>query len=409
MKQQTEPTKKNTQKCTQDIRLVPPSAYALPTDKRQHNQLQQERKALMMLLSSYANPDGSGIAISVLTMAKAMGWSERTIQYRLKELVCLGFVEGGKIDGRYHTRVWKIYIPKVTGVPAEPEKGAELAPEDSTEKGAELPRRVQNSPEKGAELTEKGAELADQSAVTAITDEAPKDTALMEPPAVKTPVIDLEDCRRSGSMGRAVEPDQVPDTTILPSTQDPIASYTPPCTGMVPPESESESVNERVRKYGAELMAETDTGHSKIVIEAQKPMQDPLAGSERGTQVRKAREYDQMANGWYDDSERCMCCRIHRADPNSESRVCTECGNCDKVCAIQERLIAPYADGLAVPEQKPLCSCGRKKTACSVCGAHTLCIDCECGCKQCGTQHEIKAYTQCGVACRVLAKAAGAV
>jgi hypothetical protein len=88
--------KKNTAKCTQDIRNIPPARYALPTDGKKASSLCRDRKALLLLMSSWANGDGTGITVSVPTLAAAQGCSHRTIKYRLKELRDLGFLEGGR-------------------------------------------------------------------------------------------------------------------------------------------------------------------------------------------------------------------------------------------------------------------------------------------------------------------------
>lgn len=105
---------KNTQRCTQDIRSIPPARYALPEDGRKAAALCKERWMLMMLLSTWANPDGSGIMKGVPTLAKTLRWSQRTIQRRLKDLRTLGVLVDGEIDGTYHTRTRSIDIGRVT-------------------------------------------------------------------------------------------------------------------------------------------------------------------------------------------------------------------------------------------------------------------------------------------------------
>lgn len=148
-------TKKNTQKCTQDIRSIPPARYALPNDGRKVASLCKDRKALLILISSWANGDGTSIKVSVPELAKAQGCSTRTIKYRLKELKILGFLKDGEIDGFFHTRVRAIDIQQVT----DSQELAERRVQDSSEKGAGFT-------EKGAGLHGKGAGLTDLSTVT---------------------------------------------------------------------------------------------------------------------------------------------------------------------------------------------------------------------------------------------------
>ncbi len=106
-------TKKNTQKCVIDIRNVPPAAYRLPTDGRKWMQECRNRKQLLDHLATYANGDGTSIKPSLKTAATALGWSRRTVTYLIKDLITLGLLEDGALDGFLKTRIRAINIEKV--------------------------------------------------------------------------------------------------------------------------------------------------------------------------------------------------------------------------------------------------------------------------------------------------------
>ena len=173
----TSTTKKNTHKCTQDIRSIPPARCALPTDGRKVASLCKDRKALLMLISSWANGDGTSIKVSVPELARAQGCSPRTIKYRLKELRTLGFLHDGEIDGYFHTRVRAIDIGRVQDSPETPVQDSKTRVQDSPEKGAGFE-------EKGAGLTGKGAGLTIQSALPSY--DRPKTVPLTVAPSEKS-------------------------------------------------------------------------------------------------------------------------------------------------------------------------------------------------------------------------------
>jgi hypothetical protein len=60
----------------------------------------------------------------------------------------------------------------------------------------------------------------------------------------------------------------------------------------------------------------------KIIISATEPLQDPLAGSDRGRLIARAREADHVSYG-----DVCVCCRIRLAQPDRSF-----CRNCDSDC-----------------------------------------------------------------------------
>jgi hypothetical protein len=100
---------KRSMKCTRDIRLFPPSDYRLPDDGRQWLHVCERRKTLFLLLSSYANGDGSHINVAIGTLAEAQGWSYRTVCRLLDDFRALGILNDGDLDPRYkNTRVRSI-------------------------------------------------------------------------------------------------------------------------------------------------------------------------------------------------------------------------------------------------------------------------------------------------------------
>jgi hypothetical protein len=104
-----EATAKRSMKCTRDIRLFPPSDYRLPDDGRQWLHVCERRKTLFLLLSSYANGDGSHINVAIGTLAEAQGWSYRTVCRLLDDFRALGILNDGDLDPRYkNTRVRSI-------------------------------------------------------------------------------------------------------------------------------------------------------------------------------------------------------------------------------------------------------------------------------------------------------------
>lgn len=84
-------------KCVRDIRDLPPSAYALPTDGRKNKKLCADRRALANLLATFANGDGASITVGVKRIMDALEWSRATTFRRLEELRQLGILES---DGK---------------------------------------------------------------------------------------------------------------------------------------------------------------------------------------------------------------------------------------------------------------------------------------------------------------------
>lgn len=96
-----EATAKRSMKCTRDIRLFPPSDYRLPDDGRQWLHVCERRKTLFILLSTYADGDGSHINVAIGTLAEAQGWSYRTVCRLLDDFRALGILNDGELDPRY--------------------------------------------------------------------------------------------------------------------------------------------------------------------------------------------------------------------------------------------------------------------------------------------------------------------
>lgn len=59
-------------------------------------------RAVLLMLASYANPDGSGIRVAVGTVAEDMGRDERTVRAALRALEALGLIDGDMSRGRGH-------------------------------------------------------------------------------------------------------------------------------------------------------------------------------------------------------------------------------------------------------------------------------------------------------------------
>jgi Helix-turn-helix domain len=88
-----------------EVRNLPPSAFALPSDGKKQKHLTRLRRSLAMQLASYANKDGSSIRPHVRTMAGAIGVSVRTTQRLLDDLERLGVLQNGEITkGRARLR-----------------------------------------------------------------------------------------------------------------------------------------------------------------------------------------------------------------------------------------------------------------------------------------------------------------
>jgi hypothetical protein len=99
-----------------DVADLPPSAFALPTDKRKAAHLQRQRKALAVLLARSANADGSRIFPSVDTLKAKMECSRATIFRLLKDLETLGLIINGGYHGFYKTRMRLMDVSKLAPV-----------------------------------------------------------------------------------------------------------------------------------------------------------------------------------------------------------------------------------------------------------------------------------------------------
>ena len=159
MKSQTEPRdKKQTQKCSQDIRHVPPSSYALRTDGKKMTHLCRERRAVLTQMSTYANGDGSSIKVSAETIGKALGISRWTVQRRLADLKALGFLKDGERDTIFKTKNRTIDIAAVVKAPVADTKpdGADTAKSH----GADTKPPVADRPPHGADTQVQVVQIA---------------------------------------------------------------------------------------------------------------------------------------------------------------------------------------------------------------------------------------------------------
>jgi len=96
----------NVRRCSIAIRGIPPSCYRLPNDGRQWESQCRLRRELAQLLASYANPDGTHIAISVATMAAALEKSRSVVFELLDDLRALGYLHDGAKSG-FRGTTWR--------------------------------------------------------------------------------------------------------------------------------------------------------------------------------------------------------------------------------------------------------------------------------------------------------------
>jgi hypothetical protein len=106
MKRRTKTAKRNVTKCIRDVRLFPPITYRFDDDGRQWLHLCERRKALFLLLASFANGDGRSISVAINTLAEAQGWSRSTVCRLQEDFRKLGIMDDGELNPRYkNTRV----------------------------------------------------------------------------------------------------------------------------------------------------------------------------------------------------------------------------------------------------------------------------------------------------------------
>jgi hypothetical protein len=108
-------------KCSLDIRRVPESSYARPTDGRKGGAVCSRRRALMQQLASYANPDGSGITVSIERLCDEMGWSRRTVFRILDDFEEMGFISNEKLTKWNGTRTRRINVKAILAAIAVPD------------------------------------------------------------------------------------------------------------------------------------------------------------------------------------------------------------------------------------------------------------------------------------------------
>ena len=111
-------TNNNPLKCVVDIRSIPPSAFVLSEDGRKAKYMGRLRKELAFFLSTYANPDGSSIRPSRITMASSLGVAIRTVSRLLVDLKMLGYLsdDGWHVIGETRLRNRALHVAKIQQV-----------------------------------------------------------------------------------------------------------------------------------------------------------------------------------------------------------------------------------------------------------------------------------------------------
>lgn len=115
-------------RCLLDVVDLPPQSFAMAEDGRQKSHLSRQRKALVVILAKYANPDGTRCFPSAKTMATAMGLSARTVFRLLDDLRTLGFMNDGGYHAIHKTRIRALNVSKMTPVPSSPSTCDNLEP-----------------------------------------------------------------------------------------------------------------------------------------------------------------------------------------------------------------------------------------------------------------------------------------
>jgi hypothetical protein len=121
-------------KCSRIVSAIPWQAYRLPSDGRKVRSRCAQRRSLLVFLSQSANFDGTNIFLSVPTMAKATGDSERTVAYVLDDLMKLGFLTKGRLTHFNGPRIRAINLEAV--VLASAARLGDVEPQDSDDRPA---------------------------------------------------------------------------------------------------------------------------------------------------------------------------------------------------------------------------------------------------------------------------------
>lgn len=88
------------------VRDVPLEDYRNDSDGRQWKHQAKERQRLMMLLATYADPDGSNIKVSVDELASRLGCARRTIFNLLDDFEKMELIiNDNKLSSYHGTRI----------------------------------------------------------------------------------------------------------------------------------------------------------------------------------------------------------------------------------------------------------------------------------------------------------------
>jgi hypothetical protein len=182
-------------KAVRDIRSVPPQAYVLPSDGRKLKHLCRERRSLALQLSTHANPDGTGIHVSEITLARDMGKSRRQIVYLMKDLRTLGYMleEGWQLMGvdahgnQIRTRKRRLDIPTILAAGRAPGATAQDTSEGSAQDTQTTAQDTQGQCATYVEPLRKIGEDTAQDSYCAEPAFAPAFSPTIQPPTQLTP------------------------------------------------------------------------------------------------------------------------------------------------------------------------------------------------------------------------------
>jgi len=141
-----------------DLRDIPPSAYALPTDGRKKRNLCEHRRSLVNQMATHANPDGTNITVSKATLASALGWSQRTVQYLLNDLKALGLLNEHGWHPEHKTRIRSLNIEVIRGKAPEQDS-------NSPEQDSSSPEQNRKSPEQNSQAPEQDSTSPRQDSI----------------------------------------------------------------------------------------------------------------------------------------------------------------------------------------------------------------------------------------------------
>jgi biotin operon repressor len=140
-------------RCVLDLRHVPAEVFRLPNDGRKWRKNCFNRRALVMQMATYADPDGSNIWVSADTLADDIGISRRAVNYLLDELLALEFIEnhGYRVVGTKHTRIRSLMVDRMLdAAKCSVQDSPASTVQDSKGSVQDTPSSVQDSPEQCA-------------------------------------------------------------------------------------------------------------------------------------------------------------------------------------------------------------------------------------------------------------------